>query len=65
MTINKAQGQTLDRVKVDLSGTFERGQAYVAVSRASSYDRLQITGFDPSRVKVDEKVKGFYGSLGH
>lgn len=65
LSIHKAQGQTLDRVKVDLSGTFERGQAYVAVSRASSYDRLQITGFDPSRVKVDEKVKGFYGSLGH
>lgn len=64
LSIHKAQGQTLDRVKVDLSGTFERGQAYVAVSRASSYDRLQITGFDPSKVKVDQKVQGFYTSLG-
>ena len=43
MTINKAQGQSLKRVGIDLSEpVFAHGQLYVAVSRASNPDGLYI-----------------------
>lgn len=63
ISIHKSQGQTIDRLKVDLKRTFEAGQVYVALSRAVSKDRLQITNFDPRKIKVDERVKDFYESL--
>lgn len=67
MSIHKSQGQTLERVKVDLVRIFEKGmlihksgfcsvltwrlgQAYVALSRATSLDGLQVLGFDPKKV---------------
>ncbi|KAF8647713.1 hypothetical protein AX16_006549 [Volvariella volvacea WC 439] len=56
MSIHKAQGQTLDRVKVDLGKVFERGQAYVALSRATSLEGLQVLNFDPRKVTVHPKV---------
>jgi ATP-dependent DNA helicase PIF1 len=63
ISIHKAQGQTLSRVRVDLGKVFERGQAYVALSRATSRDGLQIKGFNPSKVMAHPKVAGFYASL--
>lgn len=63
ISIHKSQGQTIDRLKVDLKRTFESGQVYVALSRAVSKDRLQITNFDPHKIKVNEKVKDFYQNL--
>lgn len=56
MSIHKSQGQTIHRVKVDLSKVFERGQSYVALSRASSVDELQVLGFDPKKVMAHQKV---------
>ncbi|GMK58938.1 hypothetical protein CspeluHIS016_0603800 [Cutaneotrichosporon spelunceum] len=56
MSIHKAQGQTLERVKVDLSKVFEKGQAYVALSRATSLDGLQVKGFRPDKVMAHRKV---------
>lgn len=43
MTINKAQGQTLDKVGLFLrSPVFTHGQLYVACSRVRSMDSLRI-----------------------
>lgn len=63
ISIHKAQGQTLDRVKVDLKTIFEVGHAYVAISRATSMERLQILNYDPQKVRVNQKVIAFYKQL--
>lgn len=63
LSIHKAQGQTLSRVKVDLGKVFERGQAYVALSRATSKEGLQVQRFDARKVMVHPKVIGFYEKL--
>lgn len=63
LSIHKAQGQTLSRVKVDLGKVFERGQAYVALSRATSQAGLQVLRFDPRKVMVHPKVITFYKNL--
>ncbi|KAF9253261.1 hypothetical protein DTO013E5_351 [Penicillium roqueforti] len=63
LSIHKAQGQTLQRVKVDLGRVFEKGQAYVALSRAVSQEGLQVTRFEPRKVMVHPKVQEFYSKL--
>ena len=63
LSIHKAQGQTLDRVKVDLGKIFEKGQAYVALSRATCQEGLHITRFDPKKVMAHDRVRTFYDSL--
>ena len=52
MSIHKSQGQTIQRVKIDLGKVFEKGQSYVALSRAASLDGLQLLRFDPTKVRV-------------
>ena len=63
LSIHKAQGQTLERVKVNLGKVFEKGQAYVALSRATSQEGLQILNFNPKKVMAHDKVRKFYDSL--
>lgn len=63
LSIHKAQGQTLERVKVDLGKVFEKGQAYVALSRATSMAGLQVLNFDPRKVVAHDKVRSFYEKL--
>lgn len=63
MSIHKSQGQTLDRVRVDLGRSFADGQAYVALSRATSKDRLELRNFRPHKVTTSEAVRRFYATL--
>lgn len=56
MSIHKSQGQSLLRLKVDLARVFERGQSYVALSRATSLDGLQVLNFDPRKVVAHPRV---------
>ncbi|OAA79623.1 DNA repair and recombination protein pif1 [Akanthomyces lecanii RCEF 1005] len=63
LSIHKAQGQTLERVTVNLSRVFEKGQAYVALSRATCQDGLRVIGFDRHKVMAHPKVVEFYGKL--
>ncbi len=61
LTIHKAQGQTYESVCVNLGyGTFLPGQAYVALSRCQSLDKLFLTRpFRASDIKIDNNVKHF------
>lgn len=63
LSIHKAQGQTLERVKVDLGKVFEKGQAYVALSRAVSKQGLQVLRFDKNKVMAHPRVIQFYNKL--
>ncbi len=59
-TIHKAQGATLDQVHVDLSGAWEHGQGYVALSRVRKLEDLTLEGWSPGFVKIDPVVRRFY-----
>jgi len=64
ITIHRSQGSTLDCALVDVGmGTFEYGQAYVALSRVTSLEALYIHSFDPSAFRVHPKVREFYKGL--
>lgn len=64
-SIHKSQGQTIDLLKVDLGKVFERGQVYVALSRATSMDGLQVLNFKPEKVIAHPKAVKFYKRLSH
>ena len=63
LSIHKSQGQTIQRLRVDLRNVFEAGHVYVALSRAVSLDTLEVRNFDVSKISCDGKVKDFYRSL--
>lgn len=63
LSIHKAQGQTLERVKVDLRRVFENGQAYVALSRATTQQGLWVQNFNAKAVMAHPRVAQFYDSL--
>lgn len=63
ITIHKSQGMTLDKLVVDCARIFERGQAYVAMSRVKTLDGLYIKNFEPEKVMVDSRVAKFYEDL--
>lgn len=53
----------MERLKVDMGKIFEAGQAYVALSRATSLEGLQVLNFDKRAVQCDERVEAFYNGL--
>lgn len=63
LTIHKSQGSTIDYAEIDLSNPFERGMAYVALSRVKSLDGLTIVDIDYSKIKANQKAVRYYNSL--
>lgn len=61
ITIHKSQGATLPRAIIDAgSSVFAEGQTYVALSRVKNLDGLWLESFNPTKIKVNKKVKEFY-----
>lgn len=61
ITIHKSQGQTLDRLVVDLTGgVFATGQVYVALSRATSMAGLVLKrAIEPRHLRTDRRILRF------
>lgn len=61
ITIHKSQGLTFDRVVIDFGdGTFASGQAYVALSRATSFEGLFLKQkMQTTDIYIDEEIKDF------
>jgi ATP-dependent DNA helicase PIF1 len=64
LTVHSVQGCTLDRAIVDVSNSlFEPGQAYVALSRARSFNGLFLKSFVPQKVKADQSALAYVTEL--
>tara|TARA_B100000787_G_scaffold38221_1_gene27039 strand:+ start:3542 stop:4189 length:648 start_codon:yes stop_codon:yes gene_type:complete len=64
VTVHKAQGATLDSVRVDLEGCFAPGQAYVALSRVRSIGTMQVLGLTLNKINhVDRRALRYYNEL--
>ncbi len=63
MTIHRSQGKTIPRLCVDMSGIFETGQAYVALSRCPDPNNLQVINFDKNLVMASMTCVKFYQDL--
>ncbi|CAM9518427.1 unnamed protein product [Ectocarpus sp. 13 AM-2016] len=63
LSVHKSQGMTIAHVMVSTRGMFEFGQAYVALSRATTLDGLHLVEFQKGVVKAHESVKKFYAGL--
>eukprot|EP01083_Nonionella_stella_P154534 498097_1 len=60
ISIHKSQGMSIDLLEVNLSSAFAAGQAYVALSRATSAHTLRVCSFAPSRVIADPRAIEFH-----
>jgi len=65
ITIHKSQGQTLDKVHLELgAGAFEVGQTYVALSRCRTLEGITLSRPLSERdILVDNDVRHFYKSI--
>jgi intein/homing endonuclease len=57
---HNSQGCSLDYAEIDLSNTFEKGQAYVALSRVKNIEGLSIIEIDFDKIVANEKAIAFY-----
>jgi len=64
LTVHKTQGITLPHSTLSLDESiFACGQAYVAMSRFPSWDKLDITSFSINSIKTDRHVLKEYERL--
>jgi len=60
VTIHKTQGMTVNEIVVDMTlenGRYSDGQAYVALSRVTSYEKLHIINYNRHQIKVSATVE--------
>lgn len=63
-TTHRSQGQTLDRVIVDIADAFAAAMCYVALSRVRNLESLSIAGKIPERaIRVNPECVRFYEEL--
>ena len=62
-TIHSSQGKTLKEVVVSFDRLFAKGQAYVALSRATSSDGLYILDLDSRKIYCDEQIIDCYATM--
>jgi ATP-dependent exoDNAse (exonuclease V) alpha subunit len=66
LTVHKTQGLTLPHSTLTIDeNMFAAGQIYVAMSRAPSWNSVDILSFDFGSLKVDERVIEEYRRLNH
>ena len=63
LSIHKSQGMSLKQVEVDLKKCFEKGQPYVAMSRAESLDGLKVHSLGNIDLEPDPEVVAFYRDI--
>lgn len=63
VSIHKSQGMSLDSVAIDFDRIFAPHQAYVALSRARSYDGLYLKNLTYDKIFIDNRVVKFMESL--
>ncbi len=56
ITVHKSQGMSLDSAMIDLTGVFEFGQGYVAISRVRSLQGLHLKGINDGVFLMHPKV---------
>ncbi len=56
ITVHKSQGMSLDAAFMDLSGAFEYGQGYVALSRVRTLSGLHLGGINERALEVHPDV---------
>ena len=55
-TVHRSQGQTLNAVVTDFSGSFGHHMHYVALSRVSDPEQLYVTYFNKMKIATDNRV---------
>ncbi|KAG5488331.1 hypothetical protein GH5_08581 [Leishmania sp. Ghana 2012 LV757] len=63
LAVHKSQDLTLHPVQADMANMRTPGQAYVALSRASSPGQIPILHLNPMAVTASAEVKRFYETL--
>lgn len=66
VTVHKSQGLTFEKVIADIGDSFASGQAYVALSRCTSFEGLVLLSpVTPMSIRTDPKVLEFAKSETH
>jgi ATP-dependent DNA helicase PIF1 len=67
VTIHKSQGKTFDRVVIDIGGgTFASGQTYVALSRCTSFEGIQLAvPLKKQHIRTDPRIYKFLTSYAY